>query len=185
MTAFTFRGGYNLAKRINLDGLGCLYVSLTVAWTALLASGITFLLMNRRLPILRMRKIWLGITAVLTLHVYWCLSMVAYVVNGYFPCSAAFWIMSTFLPWGIAFYQVNNTHLLCVASQQKVLAASEPVQNEKAMAGGRGWRRSYNTLSSYNVTIRTMIGLGCGMALQVRELYCQTPVVLISQSASS
>ena len=116
MAPFADTGGHDYTNRLNLDGLGQLYIIITAVWTSVLASGIICLLSNQKLPILRMRRIWPSIIAISTLHVYWCLCMLAYVLNGYFPCQVEFWVMSTFLPWGIAFYQVVNTRLLYYAT---------------------------------------------------------------------
>ena len=142
MAPFTNTGGHDFTIKLNLDGLGQLYIIVSTAWTALLASGIIFLLSNQELAILRIRKIWLSIIAISTLHVYWCLCMLAYVLNGYLPCQVEFWVMSTFLPWGIAFYQVVNTQLLSYATLQKKIATISGVQIErKLVVDGRGLRK--------------------------------------------
>jgi hypothetical protein len=76
-----------MKSRINLDNLGQLYLAFSAVWTMLLLFGVTFLVNNRKLPFLRVRKLPLGILAVCILHVYWCLCMLAYVLNGLFACS--------------------------------------------------------------------------------------------------
>ena len=173
MAPFTNTGGHDFTIKLNLDGLGQLYIIVSTAWTALLASGIIFLLRNQELAILRIRKIWLSIIAILTLHVYWCLCMLAYVLNGYLPCQVEFWVMSTFLPWGIAFYQVVNTQLLYYATLQKKIATISGVQIErKLVVDVRGLRKLWSKWKLYDVMTRTMIGLACGLAAQVRH-YCR------------
>ncbi len=168
MGQFTYTGGHDLTHRFNIDGLGKLYIIVTAVWTTVLAGGITFLLSNQHLAILRVRKVWLSVIAISTLHVYWCLAMLAYVLNGYFPCQLEFWIMSTFLPWGIAFYQVVNTRLLYYATLQKKIVTSSGVQSErKEVAGRRGLLKLWTKWKLYDVMTRTLIGLGCGLAVQV------------------
>ena len=177
MGHFTYSGGHDFTHRFNLDGLGKFYIIVTAVWTTILAGGITFLLSNQQLAILRIRKVWLSIIAILTLHVYWCFCMLAYVLNGYFPCQLEFWIMSTFLPWGIAFYQVANTRLLYYATLQKKIVTSSGVQSErKAVVGGRALHKLWTKWTLYDAMTRTMIGLGVGLAVQVRR-HCYNGIV--------
>ena len=168
MGQFTYTGGHDSTHRFNLDGLGKFYIIVTAVWTTILAGGITFLLSNEQLAVLRIRKVWLSIIAISTLHVYWIACMLAYVLNGHFPCQLEFWIMSTFLPWGIAFYQVANTRLLYYATLQKKIVTSSGVQSErKEVAGGRGLYKLWTRWKLCDVMTRTFIGLACGLAVQV------------------
>jgi hypothetical protein len=163
-----------MQTRTNLDSIGQLFVAFTAVWTVLLLFGIAFLINNRKLPFLRLRKLPLGILAVCTLHVYWCLCMLAYVLNGFFACSMEYWVMSTYLPIGIALYQASNTQLRHVAGLQQQIASSRTfrVPDKKAIAP-RWWRRPVAKWSSYNVTQRAMACVCYGITLQVRLLpYC-------------
>ena len=157
-----------MALRVNLDGLGILYISLVIAWTLILIPGIVCLLKNRRLPCLRIRNIPLSIGAVCCLHVYWVLCMIAYVMNGYFPCSTEFWIMSIYLPLGIALYHASNSQLLYIAGMQKKYAQvdSNP-QDPKAASQRPGLLERLN-FKAYSPANRTMLLIGIGMVLQVR-----------------
>ena len=110
--------GLDGEKRLNLDSLGKLYISIATIWTIIIVAGAAFLLHNRHLPTLRVRNTHLWTSAVAFLHAYWVLCLLAYVVNGAYPCSAEFWIMSLWLPFGIALYQINGMHLLHISSIQ-------------------------------------------------------------------
>ena len=154
--------------RANLDSLGQLYISFTILWTLLIASGIAFLLTNRKVPTLRMRNLPLGIAAVCTLHVYWCLSMLAYVLNGLFPCGLEYWVMSTFLPFGIALYQANSTQLRHVAGLQKRFAGSGLTDTRARQSSApRGVWRLKAKWNSSNVTKRATFCIAVGMVTQV------------------
>jgi hypothetical protein len=175
--------GHDMQPSINLDSLGQFFVAFAAAWTVLLLFGIAFLVGNRKLPFLRVRKLPLGILAVCTLHVYWCLCMLAYVLNGFFACSMEYWVMSTYLPIGIALYQASNTQLQHVAGIQQRIASEKilRVPNRKPIAF-RGWRRLGAKWSSSNATQRAMACICYGITLQVRLLLCCTlllPAVLI------
>lgn len=161
--------------KINLDSLGQFFVAFATVWTVLLLFGIAFLVQNRKLPFLRLRKLSLGILAVSTLHVYWCLCMLAYVLNGFFACSMEYWIMSTYLPVGIALYQASNTQLRHVACLQRQIARSKalPALSTPAPALG-GWRRLGAKWSVYNFTQRAMACICYGIILQVRFYLVQS-----------
>lgn len=168
MAGFTNPGGHDMTDRINMDGLGKLLLTLTALWTVVLACGVAFLIKHRHLSIIRMRRLELCIGAVVTLHVYWCACMLAYIINGRFECATEFWIMSTFLPWGVAFYQLSNTQLLSVVRQQQKFAEPRPIQPDvKAHWAKREWRGILDVYRTATATSRTLIGLECGMAIQV------------------
>ncbi|KIY00528.1 uncharacterized protein Z520_04213 [Fonsecaea multimorphosa CBS 102226] len=164
-----YANGYDMALRINTDGLGITYIGLVIAWTCLLLPAAVFLLRNRHLPYLRIRNIPLAVSAVATLHVYWVLCMIAYVLNGYFPCATEYWIMSIYLPLGIALFQATNSQLLSVATAQKryahgdVLVESNSITDTKTSV----WRKWWHKLKTYNATKNTMAWIGIGMIVQV------------------
>ena len=168
----SFANGYDMALRFNTDGLGITYIGIVIAWTCLLLPAAIFLIRNRNLPYLRIRNIPLAVSAVATLHVYWVLCMIAYVLNGFFPCSTEYWIMSIYLPLGIALFQASNSQLLSVATAQKryvegeVCAGSRPASNPKAPT----WRKWWEKIKAYNATKNTMAWIGIAMSVQVSEL---------------
>lgn len=166
-----YANGYDMALRFNTDGLGNTYIGIVVAWTCLLLPAAIFLIRHRNLPYLRMRNIPLAVSAVATLHVYWVLCMIAYVLNGYFPCATEYWIMSIYLPLGIALFHATNTQLLFIATAQKryakgdVLTESRSSRKPKA----RGWRLWWERLKTFTATKNTMSWIGMGMIVQVSD----------------
>jgi hypothetical protein len=164
-----FADGYDMALRFNIDRLGFTYIGLVIAWTCLLLPAAIFLIRNRHLPFLRMRNIPLAISAVATLHVYWVLCMVAYVLNGFFPCATEYWIMSIYLPLGIALFQATNSQLFSIATAQKRYARGDIVLETKATSDSkaRGWRQWWEKLKTYNATKNMMAWIGIGMIVQV------------------
>ena len=152
-----------------LDMLGRFYVGFTSAWTAVLAAGIIYLIINRERQFLRIRNIPLGIAAVCVLHVYWVLGMMVYVFNGHFPCSAEFWIMSVYLPLGIALYQANSTQILHVAGLQKQYISTVPVTvNKRNINAIRSWKGLILKWKTLTITQRAMTLITIGTCLQVR-----------------
>ncbi|WPG97952.1 Hypothetical protein R9X50_00073500 [Acrodontium crateriforme] len=117
--------GRNWGDLVNWDDLGKAYAGLTVGWTIILVSGIIWLVANRNLPFIRMRNLPLAITSTLFLHVYLVKILLAYTTNGHFLCSAEFWIMSTYLPFGIALFQANVLQLRSISVQQSKLLSRQ------------------------------------------------------------
>lgn len=164
-----FAAPYDMAMTWNFNGLGFTLIALAAAWTTILAGGMVFLIMNRGLPFLRIRSIPLAISAVALLHVYWVLCLLAYVLNGNFPCATEFWIMSIYLPLGIALFQATNTQLLHVAALQSEIASADQTLGgpKHKRASCDSWRRPLARWRSATATKRTMACIAIGMALQV------------------
>lgn len=166
----SFANGYDMTYNYNTDGLGLTYVAVVIAWTCLLLPAGIFLIRNRNQPYLRIRNIPLAVSAVATLHVYWVLCMIAYVLNGFFPCSTEFWIMSVYLPLGIALFQATNSQLLSVAISQKRYIQGDLCVQNKSTSNGKvpAWRKWWEKIKAYNATKNTMAWIGIGICVQVR-----------------
>lgn len=164
----SFANGHTMAMAYNMDSLGKLYVSIVTAWSTIVLVGATFLVSRRNLSFLRMRNIPLAVSAVATLHVYWILCMIAYVLNGYFPCGAEFWIMSIYLPLGIALFQACNMQLLYIADLQRNYTLTQTSSIEKPPVPSMArWRRYLSNLRAESKVRRTMSFIAIGMVFQV------------------
>ena len=89
----------------NTDTLGIAYVVIAIIYTLILGFELTLLYRRRDAFCIQIRNIKIVFAAVSTLHVYLTLVLLAYSWNGLYPCSAEFWVMSIFLPLGMAFFQ--------------------------------------------------------------------------------
>jgi hypothetical protein len=162
--------GRDWSAVVNFDALGKIYVSIALVWTAILYTGITWLILNRNLYFLKMRNIFLTVVSTTFLHLYLVKILLAYVTNGHFSCGAEFWIMSIYLPFGIALFQANMVQLHSVSSRQKKLLHSQGFLAQEAVLlrlpepGLRGlWRRWCATTAAR----RTEILIAVGMVAQV------------------
>ncbi|RMZ79954.1 hypothetical protein DV738_g3009, partial [Chaetothyriales sp. CBS 135597] len=164
------------------DGLSKLYMSIAAVWTAILIPGAIILIRNRQLPYLRIRNIPLALCAVITLHIYLCLCFCVYMLRGNFPCQTEFWIMSIYLPLGIALFQASNTQLLYISALQKRYALTDPLAQDTKQTGRRNsWRRSMRVVMSYGPTKNTLTFIAVGMILQ---FLCTLLVFLLSKKFS-
>lgn len=162
--------GFDGQHRLNFDSLGKLYISIVIIWTTLVICGSYFLLQNRHLPTLRVRNTYLWTTAVAFLHAYWVLCLLAYVINGTYPCTAEFWIMSLWLPFGIALYQVNGMHLLHIAGLQTRFIYGQPLYAYRGSGHGRNGWRTLRTLGLPDSLSRLQrICILTGVAVQARH----------------
>merc|ERR1712144_85015 len=159
--------GRDWGSTVNWDSLGKLYASIAIIWTVILALGSAWLIQNRQLPFLRMRNIPLAITSVCFLHVYLIKILLAYTTNGHFLCSAEFWIMSIYLPFGIALFQANMVQLLSISTQQRKLLVSDRASIRERRRPRFSIRRMRSEWRNLTALQKTYVGIGIGMLLQV------------------
>ena len=117
-------GGHNWGSE-NLDGYGISQIAFIVTYTICLYTACAYLWFFRHHPVIKMRKIGLAIVSILILHVYLFMVFMVYPLNGAFPCSVEFWLMSIYLPLGIGLFQVQNQQLLIVSREQDQLLRNE------------------------------------------------------------
>ena len=110
--------GRNWGSLVNWDDLGKFYAGFIIAWTIILYTGVGWLLIHRHLAFIKIRNLPLAIAAISFLHVYLVKIFLAYTTNGHFTCAAEFWIMSIYLPFGIALFQANLAQLKSISDQQ-------------------------------------------------------------------
>lgn len=108
-------------KEANTDALGIIYVIIAIIYTIILTGELYLLYRHRSAFCVRIRNIKAILAAVSALHVYLVLVLLVYPWNGLFPCSAEFWIMSVFLPSGMAFFQACNAKVLTAYESQRRL----------------------------------------------------------------
>ncbi|KAL8728730.1 MAG: hypothetical protein Q9166_005217 [cf. Caloplaca sp. 2 TL-2023] len=131
--------GHNFVG-FNLDGWGIFQLVFNILYTLILLVLCGMLWKERDNAVIRMRKIPMAIAAVLVLHVYFAVVLVVYPLNGHFPCTAEFWIMSIYLPIGIGLVQAQNQQLLLISEGQKDLLTND---SYKALPGGKNLRQYY------------------------------------------
>lgn len=157
-----------------LDTLGRAYLGLAIAWTVALAAGILFLHHHRHLPCLQIRRLPLVFAAVCSLHMYGAVCCIAYVIAPLAPCTAEFWLMSIYLPFGIAMFHAANSQFLHIASRQKrfvrrstISSYSLDEQQAERLANSR-FRRILKGVERADKIERMMVWIGIGLAIQVR-----------------
>jgi hypothetical protein len=93
----------------NTDALSIIYIVAAILYTFVLAGELYLLYRHRTTFCVRIRNLKVVFSAISILHVYLVLVLLVYPWNGLFPCSAEFWIMSIFLPSGMALFQGKQT----------------------------------------------------------------------------
>lgn len=159
--------GYDWGS-VNMDGLGKAYLTFAGLLILLLACGIGGLLYFRQLDFIRIRNLNLMISSICMLHVYLIIVFLVYPLNGSFPCSLGFWVMNTYLPFGVALFQAQNMQLLSlsVLQQQLILQPSEVVdRSSKPRRSIASYRTRWLELS---LLYKTYCIVTVGVVLQVR-----------------
>lgn len=158
--------GRNWGDLVNWDDLGKVFAAVICAWTVFLVSGSIWLIWNRNLPFIKIRNIPLAILSTLFLHIYLIKICLAYTTNGHFLCSAEYWIMSIYLPFGIALFQAYLTQLRSLWEQQQRLiqddAGRQQVEIVSKMNVIQRWRGLSRLRKSYCF-------IAAGMLTQVRQ----------------
>ncbi|KAH7160525.1 hypothetical protein B0J13DRAFT_128613 [Dactylonectria estremocensis] len=147
--------------RANLDGLGIFWIVFALSWTLIVASGMRFLWRRRDMPILRVRGLPLSLLAITLLHLYWGAVQTGYV---YFPLATPeveFWIMSIYLPCGIALFHASNSRFLHVAKAQKELFASDTASIKSKSVKTKSLIGRFRSLD-YSRKILILVGTGMG-----------------------
>ena len=171
--------GRDWGSLVNWDDLGKFYAGFIIAWTVILYAGVAFLRINSNLAFIKIRNLPLAIAAISFLHVYLVKIFLAYTTNGHFPCSAEFWIMNIYLPFGIALFQANLAQLRSISDQQRDLAYPEHKvfdATKKPSILSRIWDE-WNLLPKVK---RTYVYIGLGMVVQLvvtGTLYATTPTL--------
>ena len=168
--------GRNWGSLVNWDTLGKAYAGFVVAWTCIILAGMVWLILNRRLPFVKMRNLPLALASTIFLHVYLVKIMLAYTTNGHFLCSVEFWIMNIYLPCGIALFQANLTQLKSISVQQQRMYSPRPslstlsssVAPTLRRGGLQGFRERWAELPDVR---KSYVFIGLGIVLQVRHIH--------------
>ncbi|KAK6078591.1 hypothetical protein SCUP234_06214 [Seiridium cupressi] len=154
--------------------LGWVYIILTIIWTLLLVGGLAFLHRHRRLPFLQIRRLPLVFTAIINLHIYGAVCMLGLTVGQVVPCDAQFWIMSIYLPLGMALLQAANSQFLHVASQQRKFAYFNNLEEHNMSEKSRpidpslSWcGRAAEKLKRMDKVTRILVCIGIGMVVEL------------------
>jgi hypothetical protein len=150
------------AHKARLDAVGIFWIALASTWTVLLFGGMAFLYTRRHMPILKMRGLALSFCAVICLHLYWVSVQLGYVVGPIAPGDHEYWIMGTWLPFGIALFHASNSRFLHVAQAQKRF-----VEREKYPRDREPETSLIGRFRQLDTTVRILILIGCGMTFQV------------------
>jgi hypothetical protein len=172
-----------METEVVLSGGKWAYISVAVVWSIILFSAMGFLWYHRRLPQLQMRRLPLVFVAMISLHIYWVIVLIAYVLGPAYPCVVEYWVMSLLLPFGIAVFQVANTQFLWIAAQQRrymSITSLDDLKMEKnasALDGHTGslQQRMTTRLSDLDRITRMVIYVAVGMTMQVSHSPLSAP----------
>ena len=189
-----FRSVYTrfiMGHKLGLDAIGWTYVGLAIAWTITLALAMTFLFTHRRLPALRMRRLPLLLASTIALHIYAVLCFLSYPLGPAIPCAAEFWVMSIYLPLGIALFHASNSQFLYLASRQKQFAHMSSLKDHKFKNEEKAqnvpssrWKRAVASMRQVDTIQRTLVFIGIGLVVQVSSP-CITQQHIWTNSPSS
>lgn len=161
--------------RPRLDIAAIFYICLGLVWTVLLAVAMMYLWSKRHLPFLAVRGLPLSFAAVICLHLYWMLVQVCIVIGPIEPEVGEFWVMGTWLPWGITIFGAANAQLLHVAKVQKQFVHVAKISDSdvsflpknRKVHGKAWWRRRWEQFMHRSYSARALSLLPIAMILEV------------------
>lgn len=151
------------------DRVGIFYISFCATWTSLVLAGMTFCIVNRHNPIIKIRGLPLSFSAVALLHCYWILAQITYPIgrtmNVILAYDIQYFIMGIYFPLGIALFHASNLRFLHIAKLQKQF--THPAL--RSAGGCNGSKTSLLCrLRNLSYTAKVMVFIGIGMVAQVR-----------------
>lgn len=158
--------------KARLDALGIFWIVFALSWTFLLAAGMFYLYRRRDMPMLKIRGLNVSFVAIAFLHLYWGAVQTGYCYGPLAPPVVEFWIMSVWLPFGIALFHASNSRFLHVAQKQKELfargdaSAMEKRPRRAAAKSGTLLGR----FRDWDYSKKILVLVGIGMGVQVRYL---------------
>ncbi|GLI77871.1 hypothetical protein PoHVEF18_006167 [Penicillium ochrochloron] len=161
----------NSKEELNLSPVSIWWVCWTGIWTAVVALGMAYLIFHRNSTPLRLRGIWLSLSAVVLLHLYWITVQLGLLVGSLIPGNAEFWIMGTLLPCGIALFHASNSRFIHVANLQK--RYTRPNSRIVGLPYGntafepKGGRGLIDRFRHFDYTTKSLITVGFAMLLQI------------------
>ncbi|EYE94640.1 uncharacterized protein EURHEDRAFT_403185 [Aspergillus ruber CBS 135680] len=133
-------------------------------WTVIIVSGIAFLIVNRKAPVLRVRGLGLSLAAIVTLHLYWITIQIGLMLGPLMPGDAEFWVMGIYLPLGIALFHASNSRFLHVAKAQK-----KYTQRDSTLESPSDSKKGslINRFRHLDYSKKMIVVVGIGMLVQV------------------
>ncbi|KAH9864282.1 hypothetical protein J1614_010216 [Plenodomus biglobosus] len=161
-----------MGLQLKSDKIAWTYISIAIVWNLAIVAALSFLWTRRSLPSLRMRRLPILFVGILSLHTYGCFVLFLYTMGSGFPCNAEFWIMSIYLPLGIALFHTANSQFLHLASRQKqfthvFLEEQDAMSQEKPQRDCRSrWRKVVYGAARAQSIERTLLYVGIGLTVQ-------------------
>ncbi|RDA84355.1 hypothetical protein CP532_2591 [Ophiocordyceps camponoti-leonardi (nom. inval.)] len=135
-------------------------------WTAAVVAGVCYLIARRHSPVLRIRGLSLTLAAITLLHLYFISVQCANIWGPLMPGDAEFWIMGTYLPFGIALFHASNSRFLHVAKlQRKYMHRRNSISSDETVrAGTKGGL--VGRFRRLDYTSKVLITVGSGIIIQ-------------------
>ncbi|KAM4065863.1 Regulator of G protein signaling superfamily [Hirsutella rhossiliensis] len=149
-----------------LTTAGIFFICLTCVWTVLVVAGMSYLIVRRHTPLLRIRGLYLSLSAITLLHLYWISVQLGITIGPLAPAQAEYWVMGIYFPFGIALFHASNSRFLHVAKAQKKYA-----QHGSSVAKGPSKARCTGGILGHfrrlDYTSKILLVVGLGMLFQL------------------
>ncbi|EFQ30876.1 hypothetical protein CGRA01v4_12946 [Colletotrichum graminicola] len=159
------------APALNTEPAAVFFLAWTGAWTVTLFCGMAFLLVHRKMSFLKIRGLALSFAAVIMLHLYWVAVQVTLSIREFIPTGLEFWVMSFYLPFGIALFHASNSRFLYIAKAQRKYAEKPDYQWSKSLSQSPACNGRDKTIAGrlrrLDYTTKMLAVVSTGMAVQL------------------
>lgn len=154
-----------VAPAIRTDGVAVFYACFATIYTIILVGAMAFLYRKREMPMLKIRGLHLTLAAVIFMHMWWIAVQFGYMYAPLFAAGVEYWIMSAWLPFGIALFHASNSRFLYVAEMQKRFVRTDNGDLHRVhRSKKKTLKEKYETL---DYTTKMLAVVGVGMFFQV------------------
>ncbi|KAF7714890.1 Uncharacterized protein PECH_007867 [Penicillium ucsense] len=152
--------------QLDLSPVSIWWVVWGCVWTAFVAAGMAYLIVNRDMPTLRIRGLALSLSSIVLLHLFGWVCQFGLLIGAIMPGDTQYWVMGTWLPCGIALFHASNSRFLHVASLQRKFAVQghrplDTLPDAKLKPG------LINRFRRLTYTTKIVITVGAAMVAQV------------------
>jgi hypothetical protein len=89
------------AELIDMSPVSIWWATWACFWTICVVFGVTYLIINRNAPTLRIRGLALSLSSIGLLHLYWAVCQFATMIGALLPGDCQYWVMGLCLPLGM------------------------------------------------------------------------------------
>lgn len=150
----------------NLSPVSIWWVCFGCVWTLFVALGLSYMVVHRNSPTIRIRGLGLMLSSMFFLHLYWWSVQFGLLMANVLPGDAMYWFMGVWLPVGLSLFYASNGRFLYIARLQKKYAyPCNRISMQSTSSKHRGGL--INRFKHLDYSSKSFITVGVAMFIQI------------------